>query len=90
MSQSSRNSKTHASRQKTSKLLVGSDHLRRSTNSAILAGESQFDRFVDAARKIGCDEDPAHFDEILKKVARHKPPSAPQEPKKPKAKKPGQ
>jgi hypothetical protein len=30
--------------------------------------------FIEAARKIGCDEDPAHFDEILKKVARHKPP----------------
>jgi hypothetical protein len=87
MSQSSRNSKTRASRQKISKLLAGSDHLRPSTNSEILASESQFDRFVDAARKIGCDEDPAHFDEILKKVARHKPPPhAPPEPKKPKAK----
>lgn len=29
--------------------------------------------FIDAAREIGCDEDPAHFDEVLKKVARHKP-----------------
>ena len=29
--------------------------------------------FIEAARKLGCDEDPAHFDEILKKVARHKP-----------------
>jgi len=29
--------------------------------------------FVKAARELGCDEDPAHFEEILKKVARHKP-----------------
>jgi hypothetical protein len=32
-------------------------------------------RHYEAARKLGCDEDPAHFDEILKKVARHKSPS---------------
>jgi hypothetical protein len=43
--------------------------------------------FIEAARKLGCDDDPAHFDEILKKVARHKlPPVAPPEPRKPKAK----
>jgi hypothetical protein len=48
-------------------------------------------RFIEAAHKLGCDEDPAHFDEILKKVARHKPPpDAPPAPKKPKTKKPGQ
>jgi hypothetical protein len=35
--------------------------------------ELQYDRFVETARKLGCDEDPAHFDEILKKVVRHKP-----------------
>ena len=34
---------------------------------------SQSKAFIEAARKLGCDEDPAHFDEILKKVARHKP-----------------
>ena len=50
----------------------------------------QSERFIEAARKLGCDEDPAHFDEILKKVVRHKPPSeAPCEPKEPKTKKPG-
>jgi hypothetical protein len=39
--------------------------------------------FIEAARELGCDEDPAHFDEILKKVARHKPPLDPKpEPKK--------
>jgi hypothetical protein len=42
----------------------------------------QSERFIEAARKLGCDEDPAHFDEILKKVVRHKSPSdAPCEPK---------
>ena len=29
--------------------------------------------FEQAARELGCDDDPAHFDEVLKKVARHKP-----------------
>jgi hypothetical protein len=29
--------------------------------------------FIEAAKALGCDEDPAHFDEALKKVARHKP-----------------
>jgi hypothetical protein len=36
--------------------------------------DDQGKRFVDAAYELGCDEDPAHFDAILKKVARHKPP----------------
>ncbi|MDQ6867985.1 MAG: hypothetical protein M3178_06135 [Pseudomonadota bacterium] len=35
--------------------------------------KAQSNRFLEAAHKLGCDEDPAHFDEILKKVARHKP-----------------
>jgi hypothetical protein len=33
----------------------------------------QSKEFVKAARELGCDEDPAHFEEKLKKVARHKP-----------------
>jgi hypothetical protein len=36
--------------------------------------KKQSKTFIEAARAIGCDEDLAHFDEILKKVARHKPP----------------
>lgn len=52
---------------------------------------SQSKAFVEAARKLGCDEDPAHFDEILKKVAQHRaPPNAHPEPKKPKSKNPSQ
>lgn len=34
---------------------------------------AQSKAFEDAARELGCDEDPARFDEALKKVARHKP-----------------
>lgn len=37
------------------------------------SAKSQGAQFVEAARSLGCDEDPAHFDEALKKVARHKP-----------------
>lgn len=34
---------------------------------------SQIDRFKETARALGCDEDPAAFDENLKAIARHKP-----------------
>jgi hypothetical protein len=44
--------------------------------------------FIKAARELGCDEDEAHFEETLKKVARHKPPpDAPPTPAKPTKKK---
>jgi hypothetical protein len=45
---------------------------------------------MEAARELGCDDDPVHFDEVLKKVARHKPvddkavPPKPEKPCKPK------
>jgi hypothetical protein len=51
--------------------------------------KSQSDNFIEVARALGCDEDPAHFDAALKKVARHKPasdapaPTKPQRQKKP-------
>ncbi|MGD9658328.1 MAG: hypothetical protein AB7U61_11970 [Methylocystis sp.] len=32
----------------------------------------QTDKFVEAARELGCDESEAHFDAALKKVAQHK------------------
>lgn len=49
---------------------------------------SQLESFIKAARELGCDEDEAHFEEKLKKVARHKPPDGvtTQNPKKPKMK----
>jgi hypothetical protein len=63
--------------------------MSKPTKSHILQGQ-QSKAFIEAARKLGCDEDPAHFDEILKRVARHKPPPAtPREPKKQKAKSDG-
>jgi hypothetical protein len=37
----------------------------------------QSQRFIKAARKAGCSEDEAVFDENLKRIARHKPPTAP-------------
>jgi hypothetical protein len=43
------------------------------TRKGLKEQANQSKAFIEAARKIGCDEDPAHFDEILKKVARHKP-----------------
>ena len=37
------------------------------------ASESQHERFKEAARALGCDEDEAAFDEKLKVIARQKP-----------------
>jgi hypothetical protein len=51
--------------------------------------QAQSEAFIKAALELGCDEDPAHFDSALKKVARHKPVSeAPPPPKSQKQKKP--
>jgi hypothetical protein len=38
------------------------------------SASSQYQEFVKAARELGCDDDEAHFEEKLKKIARHKPP----------------
>ena len=35
--------------------------------------DDQIEQFKQAARELGCDEDESHFEEKLKKVARHKP-----------------
>lgn len=35
--------------------------------------QSQIERFKEAARQLGCDEDEAAFDEKLKVIARQKP-----------------
>ena len=43
--------------------------------------DAQFDRFVETARKLGCDEDKERFEKSLGKIAAYKPS------KKPKAKK---
>lgn len=34
---------------------------------------NQVDRFKESARKLGCDEDEARFDEKLGKLVKHKP-----------------
>lgn len=36
---------------------------------------NQFHRFQEAARELGCDEDEAHFDEKLGKIARQRAPA---------------
>ena len=42
------------------------------------SGAEQHQRFVEAARELGCDESEERFDETLKRVAKHKPkPSQP-------------
>lgn len=40
-------------------------------------GKRQSERFKEAARELGCDEDEAAFDAKLKKVAGHKPSDLP-------------
>lgn len=53
--------------------------------------KQQHARFVETARKLGCDEDKERFEKSLGKIAAYKPPpKEPSEPKKPKTKKPGQ
>jgi hypothetical protein len=55
--------------------------------------QDQTERFKQAARELGCDEDEARFEANLKKVAQHKPPPDPRavnKPKKSETKKPGQ
>jgi hypothetical protein len=32
----------------------------------------QLEKFKHAARELGCDEDESHFEEKLRKIARHK------------------
>ena len=41
-------------------------------------GKSQSDKFKDAARELGCDEDEARFDERMKKLVKHKPVEKPE------------
>ena len=35
--------------------------------------KTQYDRFIETARALGCDEDEAAFDEKLKVIARRRP-----------------
>ena len=41
--------------------------------SSDLNEPSQLDKFKDAARKLGADDDEARFDERVKKLVKHKP-----------------
>lgn len=42
---------------------------------------SQSKRFIEAARKLGCDEDGSAFDGVVKKVAKAPPPRQEEKPK---------
>jgi hypothetical protein len=53
--------------------MVGISKARSASSPKSVANQKQSKAFIEAARELGCDEDPAHFDAILKKVARHKP-----------------
>lgn len=44
-----------------------------SSGSSDDAGKSQPDKFKDLARQIGADEDEAHWEERLRKVAQQRP-----------------
>jgi hypothetical protein len=41
--------------------------------NTVTTPKSQSDKFKDAARAIGCDDDPNRFKERLGKLAKHKP-----------------
>ncbi|HEY0412238.1 MAG TPA: hypothetical protein VGD66_03745 [Allosphingosinicella sp.] len=41
-------------------------------------GQSQIDKFKDAARELECDDDEVHFDERIKKLVKHKPVEKPE------------
>lgn len=43
---------------------------------------AQSERFIEAARELGCDEDEAAFDEKLKRISEQKPPPSEGKPKK--------
>lgn len=44
-----------------------------SKKTQVTKARAQSEAFIEAARELGCDDDPTHFDEVLKKVAWHKP-----------------
>jgi hypothetical protein len=45
----------------------------RPTRSSAKPPDGQVERFIEAARQLGCDEDEKAFEEKLKKIAGHKP-----------------
>jgi len=45
-----------------------------SKDSQLKEQKKQSDKFIEAARELGCDEDESAFDEMVKKVAKAPPP----------------
>jgi hypothetical protein len=46
-------------------------------NPPVKNDPTHFNRFVETARKLGCDEDKERFEETLGKIATYKPPKKP-------------
>ena len=42
-------------------------------NCLNMPSKTQLDKFKEAAKELGCDEDDAKFNEIVKKLAKQKP-----------------
>ena len=59
----------------TSETKTAQKPARRPTSRRKMAGEEQFDRFVETARQIGVDEDPEALDRAFRKVAPSKKPT---------------
>lgn len=53
----------------------------RSSKKMTPESKEQIDRFKEAARELGCDEDEARFDEKLGKLVKHRP-KKPEKPEK--------
>lgn len=51
---------------------------------------TQVDRFREAARELGTDDDEAHFNDVLRRVGKAPPPADKPKAEKPKTEKPGQ
>ena len=51
--------------------------MKKSQSSDLKQSKDQFDRFLETARALGCDESEAGFDEKLKVIARRKPKDEP-------------
>jgi hypothetical protein len=56
--------------------------LRKKATTLNKESAPQIDRFIETARKQGCDEDKERFEAKLGEIARHKPAKEPKAPKK--------
>lgn len=57
-----------------------------SNQASTVTDRTQHDRFKELARELGCENDPAAFEEALKKLSERKPPKHQAKRRKPKEK----